>query len=166
MKKLYAYFMAALVAVFVLVACGNNNEPNNPNNPDTPGNDSTETPGGNDSLINSNDYAQLILGMWAQDSAVIDNNGEKSYDESFSGGFTSFSADNQFEMFFDATSTTPDQTGTYTLVGPTLMMDYYQDGELVHSALYSIMHLNQTSLIIRAVYDTDVVTYHFTRVNK
>lgn len=46
------------------------------------------------------------------------------------------------------------------------MMDYYQDGELVHSALYSIMHLNQTSLIIRAVYDTDVVTYHFTRVNK
>lgn len=165
MKKFYAIFMASLMGVFVLVACGNNNEPNNPNNPDVPSNDSTETPG-NDSLINSNDYTKLIVGMWAQDSAIIDTNGEISYDESFPGGLTSFSADSQFQMFYDATSTAPDEQGSYTLVGPTLMMDHYKDGELVHTSLYSIMQLDEANFIIRAVYDTSVLTLYFTRSNK
>ncbi|MCQ2348856.1 MAG: hypothetical protein MJZ98_00065 [Paludibacteraceae bacterium] len=75
MKKFYAYFMTALVAVFVLAACGT--EPNEPVNPNTPGNDTTEIPGGNDTIPGGNDTIvnpgdeNLLLGNWIVDSSFI-----------------------------------------------------------------------------------------------
>lgn len=71
MKKFYTVFLAASVAFFALAACGNPNEPGQ-DQPDLPGNDTTETPGGNDTIVTPPTMDQLIQGTWLLDSIIVD----------------------------------------------------------------------------------------------
>ncbi|MCQ2383487.1 MAG: hypothetical protein MJZ96_01215 [Paludibacteraceae bacterium] len=133
MKKIYAIFMATLVVGFVLVACGNTQEPNNP---DTP----------------TNDPEKLIVGTWETDSLVdIYPNGEKNVDDHFEG-------ESALILYFDEEGNFHDNsnlTGTYTIEDGIL--DLYYGGIYQGSVeTFFVDEITATSLVISYDVEGDV----------
>lgn len=141
MKKFYAYFMAALVAVFVLAACGT--EPNEPVNPNTPGNDTTEIPGGNDTIVNPGDE-NLLLGNWIVDSSFIQVMG-MTQDLEMTGTIFTINEDGTLTMSQDGES----DSFTYTVEDNYLYITIVEDGEST-TQQFTILTLTETSLVLTA----------------
>lgn len=159
MKKILFSFVAIATALMLCISCGTPNEPT-PENPDQPGNDTTVN---NDTTPMTNE--QLIVGVWSQDSAFVGNGNEASPLDDFAGDYTQFTADGKFMMADEAGMSNPYTSGAYSLMGPTLVMDYYdENGEIGTEMFYTIMSLDQTILHIRGIFDTEVVDYFFSRV--
>lgn len=148
MKKFYAYFMAALVAVFVLAACGT--EPNEPVNPNTPGNDTTEIPGGNDTIPGGNDTIvnpgdeNLLLGNWIVDSSFIQVMG-MTQDLEMTGTIFTINEDGTLTMSQDGES----DSFTYTVEDNYLYITFVEDGEST-TQQFTILTLTETSLVLTA----------------
>lgn len=148
MKKFYAYFMAALVAVFVLAACGT--EPNEPVNPNTPGNDTTEIPGGNDTIPGGNDTIvnpgdeNLLLGNWIVDSSFIQVMG-MTQDLEMTGTIFTINEDGTLTMSQDGES----DSFTYTVEDNYLYITIVEDGEST-TQQFTILTLTETSLVLTA----------------
>lgn len=148
MKKFYAYFMTALVAVFVLAACGT--EPNEPVNPNTPGNDTTEIPGGNDTIPGGNDTIvnpgdeNLLLGNWIVDSSFIQVMG-MTQDLEMTGTIFTINEDGTLTMSQDGES----DSFTYTVEDNYLYITIVEDGEST-TQQFTILTLTETSLVLTA----------------
>lgn len=150
MKKFYAYFMAALVAVFVLAACGT--EPNEPVNPNTPGNDTTEIPGGNDTIPGGNDTIvnpgdeNLLLGNWIVDSSFVQIAPvNMTEDLGLSGTLFTINADGTLIMTADGEA----ETYQYTIEDNTLNLYIEENGQTLVQPL-TIATLTETTLVFTA----------------
>lgn len=146
MKQIHAIFMAILVAVFVLAACGKNPEPNNP---DTP----------------SNDPEQLIVGTWETDSLVdIYPNGDKNVDDHFEGESALILSFDDDGNFHDNTNL----TGTYTIKDGILNL-YYGGIYQGNVETFFVDEITATSLVISYDVEGDVTfkeLYYLHRVVK
>lgn len=133
MKQIHAIFMAILVAIFVLAACGKNPEPNNP---DTP----------------SNDPEQLIVGTWETDSLVdIYPNGDKNVDDHFEGESALILSFDDDGNFHDNTNL----TGTYTIKDCILNL-YYGGIYQGNVETFFVDEITATSLVISYDVEGDV----------